>query len=185
MRYAFLFDSGKCIGCRGCAMACKNYHRLIPEMTWRYVFPLAENIYPHRERAFYSLSCHHCAKPVCLEVCPTGAYSLRPDGIVMHNQPTCIGCQNCVRSCPYGAPRYNPVEKHAEKCSLCYELIDAGKQPACVTGCITHALALVDLNQDDLPPEAVQFPQGYPEFPALNPGTRFLLPKVPRLAGRK
>ena len=51
-RYAFLMNADKCIGCRGCAMACKNFNRLEPSMVWRQVYPLAESIYPHRERAF-------------------------------------------------------------------------------------------------------------------------------------
>ena len=178
-RYAFHFDAEKCIGCRGCAMACKNFNRLIPEMTWRYVYPLAEEIYPHRDRAFYSLACNHCEHPTCLEVCPTGAYSKRPDGIVVHDQPTCIGCHNCIRSCPYGAPRFNPVEKHAEKCSMCHERLDAGLLPACVQGCPTGALELVDLEQFD-DTNAVQNPAGYPAMPRLNTSTRFILPRMPR-----
>ena len=58
-RYAFLMNADKCIGCRGCAMACKNFNRLEPSMVWRQVYPLAESIYPHRERAFYlSMKAH-------------------------------------------------------------------------------------------------------------------------------
>ena len=75
-RYAFLLDMDKCIGCRGCAMACKNFNQLDPGMVWRQVYPLAESIYPHRERAFLSLSCNHCEvfqsglviMPICHEI---------------------------------------------------------------------------------------------------------------------
>ncbi len=41
MRRAFLVNSDKCIGCRGCAMACKSFNQLEPERFWRYVYPLA------------------------------------------------------------------------------------------------------------------------------------------------
>lgn len=179
IRYAFLVDAAKCIGCRTCSMACKNFNQLLPQMQWRQVYPLAEAIYPHRERAFYSLACNHCEKPACLEACPTASYSIRPDGIVAHNQSTCIGCTNCVRSCPYGAPHYNPQEKRVEKCSLCWERIDAGLKPACVQSCPVDAIRLIDLNDFDQS-GTTQFPAGYPKMPRLNPGTRFILPATPQ-----
>jgi len=182
-RYAFVVDTYRCIGCCTCAMACKSYNKLNADMTWRQIYPLAEEIYPHRERAFLSLACNHCDNPICLGVCPVKAYEKREDGIVVHYQDRCIGCRNCIRSCPYGAPQYNPVEKRAEKCSLCYERLDAGLQPACVQGCLTHALRLVDLNEMQEEKNTVQFPAGYPKHPKLNPGTRFILPEMPRIIG--
>ncbi|WP_369467826.1 4Fe-4S binding protein, partial [Enterobacter cloacae] len=47
MRRAFLVNSDKCIGCRGCAMACKSFNQLEPDRFWRYVYPLDKDIYPH------------------------------------------------------------------------------------------------------------------------------------------
>jgi Fe-S-cluster-containing hydrogenase component 2 len=85
MRRAFLVNSDKCIGCRGCAMACKSFNQLEPERFWRYVYPLDKEIYPHEERAFYSLACNHCENPACLAACPVEAYTKREDGVVVHN----------------------------------------------------------------------------------------------------
>lgn len=77
-RYAFLMNADKCIGCRGCAMACKNFNRLEPSMVWRQVYPLAESIYPHRERAFYSLACNLATTPpVCGPALPARMKSAR------------------------------------------------------------------------------------------------------------
>ncbi len=180
--YAFLVNMDRCIGCRGCAMACKNFYKLEPAITWRQVYPLDTEIYAHHDRAFLSLACNHCDDPACLRACPTSSYTKRKDGIVVHNQETCIGCSNCIRSCPYGAPQYNPVKKRAEKCSLCHERIDAGLLPACVQGCPVDALSLVDLDEVQLR-DAVQYPAGYPHMAKLNPSTRFILPRQPKIFG--
>lgn len=183
-QYAFLVDAERCIGCFTCAMACRNYYHQEKGVVWRQVYPLTEEIYPHRERAFFSLACNHCEDPACLNVCPVKAYTKREeDGVVVHHQDRCIGCGNCIRSCPYGAPKYNPVEKRAEKCSLCHERLDAGQNPMCTQSCPTGALSLVDLAT--LPDgNQVQYPAGYPEMKRLNPSTRFILPKTPRLVRR-
>ena len=184
-RLAFFIDAKRCIGCFTCAMACKNQYATEPGVNWREVYPLKGDIYPHHERAFYSLACNHCEKPTCLEVCPVKAYYKREkDGIVVHEQDKCIGCGNCVRSCPYGAPRYNPVEKRAEKCSLCFERIDAGLKPACVQSCPVAALTIIDLAAGE-PGNSTQFPPGYPKMPALNPGTRFRQAELPIIHRRE
>lgn len=185
MRRAFLVNSDKCLGCRGCAMACKSFNHLEPDNYWRYVYPLDKEIFPHEERAFYSLACNHCENPACVEACPVGAYERREDGIVIHHQELCIGCKNCIRSCPYGAPRFNEELKKSEKCSMCYERQDIGMNPACVDACPVGALTIIDLESDDVPSNAVQYPAGYPKMPKLNPGTRFILAHEPKQPGDK
>jgi DMSO reductase iron-sulfur subunit len=177
----FYINSQRCIGCYSCAMACKNQYHQEPGVHWRYVYPLKEEVYPHRDRAWMSLACNHCENPTCLEVCPVGAYYKREkDGVVVHQQDKCIGCGNCVRSCPYGAPRFNPVLQKAEKCSLCYQRLDAGLKPACVQACPTHALQFIDDMDSFDQTGKVQFLAGFPRFPALNPSVRFRPPREPR-----
>ena len=181
---AFYIDAERCIGCFTCAMACKNQYHQEEGVVWRYVYDLKEEIYPHRERAFYSLACNHCKNPTCLNVCPVKAYYKRDeDGIVVHEQEKCIGCGNCIRSCPYGAPRYNPVAKKAEKCSFCWQRIDAGLKPACVQSCPVEALQLVDLAELDQT-GLTQYPAGFPKFPKLDPSVRFRLPRLPKFIRR-
>ena len=178
MRRAFLVNADTCIGCRTCAMACKNFNQLEPELTWRYVYPLDVRIYPHANRAFYSLACNHCENPACLHACPAATYTRRADGIVVHDPTDCLGCKNCIRCCPYGAPRFNNTTRKAEKCSLCYERLDKGLAPSCVRACPVGALSLVDLDAAPIP-NTVSTPPGFPDVPLLNPGTRFILPRTP------
>lgn len=182
MRRAFLVDVDKCIGCRGCAMACKDFNNLEPMLFWRYVYPLDQKLYPHRGRAFYSLGCNHCEDPACVHACPAKTYTKRADGVVVHDPTDCLGCKNCIRCCPYGAPHFNEVTKKAEKCSMCYERLDVGMLPACVEACPVGALQLVDLDSLDAP-NAVAVPPGFPDMPQIGPGTRFIMPKTPEQVG--
>ena len=183
-RYAFHVNMALCIGCDTCAMACKNQYHQEAGIVWRKVHPVSEAIYPHRDRAWMSLACNHCDNPPCLEGCPASAYTKRDDGVVVHHPDLCIGCQQCLHTCPFGVPQYNPNTRKAEKCSLCWERLDAGLQPACVQGCPTGALSLVDLNTFD-DPSAIQFPPGFPHRPEIGPSTRFTLPEQPKIVRRE
>lgn len=184
-QYGFFVDSEKCIGCFTCAMACKNQYHQENGVVWRKVYPLKEEIYPHKERAFYSLACNHCENPACLNVCPAKAYYKRKeDGIVVHDSDRCIGCKNCIRSCPYGAPQYNPVLKKSEKCSLCYQRIDAGRLPMCVQSCPVDAIRLIDVAEPAMA-GVVRFAPGFPKQLSLNPSVRFRLPEQPEVVRRE
>jgi DMSO reductase iron-sulfur subunit len=176
---AFLVDVNRCIGCFSCAMACKNYNGIEGRIKWRQLYPLSEKHFAYDERAYYSLSCNHCANPVCVSACPTGAYRKREsDGVVIHDQTVCIGCTNCIRACPYGAPQYNEILKKAEKCSMCHERQDSGLEPACVQACPVKAITVEELTGLDAP-QSMKTPPGFPDSPALNPSVRFVLPQLP------
>lgn len=178
---AFMVNSKKCIGCYSCAMACKNQYHQETGVVWRNLVPLESKDYPHKDRAFYSLACNHCEKPICVEVCPVGAHVKREqDGIVVHSPEKCVYCRQCIESCSYHAAKDNKLLQRAEKCSMCVERIDAGELPACVQGCPTKALTLIELNTANLK-GAVQYPKGFGKFVKLNPSTRFIEAKTPEL----
>lgn len=181
---AFLVDAEKCVGCYSCAMACKVMYKQEKGVTWRNLAPLDEKAYPHRERAFFSLSCNHCEKPACVSVCPVKAYTKREDGVVVHDANKCIYCKSCISACSYGSAKDNTVLGRAEKCSMCHERLDKGLQPACVTGCTTGALTKVELSSMHHS-EAKQYLPGFDKKTALNPSTRFIAPKAPKVEGTK
>jgi anaerobic dimethyl sulfoxide reductase subunit B (iron-sulfur subunit) len=146
---AFYFEQEHCVGCLTCQIACKDKKDLEVGQLFRKVHESAGGGYRQKGRvishnvfAFWlSMSCNHCQAPACMKNCPTGAIRKRPeDGIVFIDEGICIGCQNCVVSCPYGAPQYNPQKGKAGKCDLCRDQLAAGKQPACVAACPMRAL---------------------------------------------
>ncbi|HEX9089936.1 MAG TPA: DmsC/YnfH family molybdoenzyme membrane anchor subunit, partial [Anaerolineales bacterium] len=91
--------------------------------------------------AYYlSLSCNHCTHPKCAGVCPVDAFSVRPDGIVLLDGSRCMGCGYCAWACPYGAPQYDPSRGIMTKCNLCFDNLDAGIAPTCVSACPLRVL---------------------------------------------
>lgn len=57
--------------------------------------------YPDCKLEWFPKGCMHCENPSCVEVCPTGASYVREDGIVSVNTDECIGCESCIKACPY------------------------------------------------------------------------------------
>ncbi len=173
----FVVDVDRCLGCFTCAMACKNQYQLEPGIKWRDVVPAPPEVLPIKERAFYSLACNHCENPVCAEVCPVNAHVKREkDGIVVHTQPKCIACMQCIETCPYGAPKFNTKVELAEKCSFCHHRLDAGLEAACVQSCPVGALRRVELTTVK---DWKQYPPGFLVDKKLNPSIRFRLPTKP------
>lgn len=80
----------------------------------------------------FPISCRHCADPLCVKSCITGALQKVSEGKVIIDKERCIGCYTCVLVCPYGAVL--PTEKGvAYKCELCVV-------PLCAKGCPNGAL---------------------------------------------
>lgn len=90
---------------------------------------------------FMSVACNHCARPVCVEVCPTGAmHKDAQTGLVSVDAKRCVGCGYCALSCPYHAPRVDRTAGHSVKCDGCGARVTAGLAPVCVQACPVRAL---------------------------------------------
>ncbi|MDI3299587.1 MAG: 4Fe-4S dicluster domain-containing protein [Bacillota bacterium] len=154
---SILVDITKCIGCKSCEVACKQWWQLPAEIaSWTGSYQshsdLSYNrwtmvLFREKETAdggvdwiFRKEQCMHCQKPACVAVCPTQALARRPDGIVDYDPAKCIGCQYCVEFCPFDVPRYDAAANKISKCNMCADRVDAGMEPACVKACPTDAL---------------------------------------------
>ncbi|MRJ03198.1 MAG: dimethyl sulfoxide reductase anchor subunit [Epsilonproteobacteria bacterium] len=141
-QYRFHFDATKCIGCHCCEVACNEQNNNPPQIKWRRVGEVEGGEFPHVLQMFLSISCNHCIDPACLKGCPTNAYIKLENGIVIHDDPACIGCQYCTWNCPYDAPIFHEERHIVTKCHMCYDRIEAGQTPACVQACPEGAIEI-------------------------------------------
>jgi formate dehydrogenase iron-sulfur subunit len=84
--------------------------------------------------------CKHCQNASCLEVCPTNAIVRTEFDTVLIQQDVCNGCRDCIAACPYGVIGFNEKTGTAHKCTLCYDRLQNGMQPACAKACPTDSI---------------------------------------------
>jgi formate dehydrogenase beta subunit len=150
---AMLYDATKCIGCKACQNACKewNGNPVEPDPTGLYDAPLELSgdtwtliqLYEgNGEHSFVKLQCMHCLEPACVSACPVHALEKSDDGPVVYDATRCIGCRYCMVACPFSVPRFEWKEVLPEvaKCTFCTDRLAAGEGPASVEACPTGAL---------------------------------------------
>jgi protein NrfC len=147
-----VYDSRRCAGCQSCMLACSLVHdgetsislariQVSRAVLTRYPYDIQINV------------CRQCPEPMCVKNCPTGAchVSAENGNVRMIDAQKCIGCQTCLRTCPFNPHRtvWNPASKKSTKCDLCADSPYFSKKggpsgnQACVTTCPMGALKLV------------------------------------------
>jgi formate dehydrogenase iron-sulfur subunit len=91
--------------------------------------------------------CKHCTHAACLDVCPTGAIFRTEFGTVVVQQDVCNGCGYCVPACPYGVLDKREGDGRIFKCTLCYDRLGAGLEPACAKACPTDSIQFGELEE--------------------------------------
>ncbi len=145
MKYGFIIDNRKCIGCHACTTACKSEHDVPVGVNRTYVKQVEKGEFPDTRRIFSVMRCNHCTDAPCVTICPVEALYTREDGIVDFDNNRCIGCKSCMQACPYDALYIDPDTSTAAKCNYCAHRVDVGREPACVTVCPEHAIIAGDM----------------------------------------
>jgi formate dehydrogenase iron-sulfur subunit len=176
-RVGFFTDTSVCIGCKACEVACKEWNLVpedgmvwtgesydntseLGANSWRHV-AFVEQAEPLRW-LMSSDVCKHCTHAACLDVCPTGALFRTEYGTVVVQEDICNGCGYCVPACPFGVidkrhlPREDPpvlplLTKQEDgrvwKCTLCYDRLKGGHEPACAKACPTDSIQFGPLDE--------------------------------------
>jgi formate dehydrogenase iron-sulfur subunit len=172
-RMGFFTDTSVCIGCKACEVACKEWNA-VPEdgllltgmsydntvglgaSTWRHVAFIEQPAprggnggTPGADVRWLMSSdvCKHCTEAACLDVCPTGALMRTEFGTVVVQEDVCNGCGYCIPACPFGVIDQRRDDGRAWKCTLCYDRLGAGLEPACAKACPTDSIQFGPLEE--------------------------------------
>jgi formate dehydrogenase iron-sulfur subunit len=171
-RVGFFTDTSICIGCKACEVACKEWNQIpddglhqtgfsldntggLGADTWRHVafveqgtaFGLGDGPDGDLRWLMASDVCKHCTHAACLDVCPTGALLRTEFGTVIVQEDVCNGCGYCIPACPFGVIDRRADDGRAFKCTLCYDRLGAGLEPACAKACPTDSIQFGELDQ--------------------------------------
>jgi formate dehydrogenase iron-sulfur subunit len=91
--------------------------------------------------------CKHCTHAACLDVCPTGALFRSEFGTVVVQADVCNGCGYCIPACPYGVIAQRKGDGRAFKCTMCYDRLKVGEEPACAKACPTDSIQFGPLEE--------------------------------------
>jgi formate dehydrogenase iron-sulfur subunit len=170
--YGFFTDTTVCIGCKACEVACKEWNNLpadnlgltghsfdntgaLSANTWRHVAFIEQpgGVRANAQTPFQSgwlmMSdvCKHCHNAPCVEACPTGALFRTEFDTVVVQQDICNGCGYCVPACPFGVVELNTLDGKAHKCTLCYDRLKGGLEPACAKSCPTDSIQFGEVGE--------------------------------------
>ncbi|KAA9373675.1 4Fe-4S dicluster domain-containing protein [Microbispora amethystogenes] len=159
-RMGFFTDTTVCIGCKACEVACKEWNDVpddgfvfratsydntgsLGASTWRHV------AFVEQDGRWLMMSdvCKHCTHAACLDVCPTGALFRTEFDTVVVQSDVCNGCGYCVPACPYGVIDRREDDGRAWKCTLCYDRLRGGMEPACAKACPTKSIQFGPLDE--------------------------------------
>ncbi len=166
MAKGFFTDTTLCIGCKACEVACKQWNQLpsdgyqltgnsydntgwLSGTTWRHV-QFVEQFAPGQPQGRWLMMsdvCKHCVEAACLEVCPTNAIIRTEFDTVFIQPDVCNGCRNCIAACPFGVIEIHHELGVAQKCTLCYDRLQNGLEPACAKACPTESIQYGEVDQ--------------------------------------
>ena len=171
MPKAIFIDTSKCTACRGCQVACKEWHELPANKTKQRgthqnppdLNPFNYKVVRFHEHLdgdrvvwnFFPDQCRHCLEAPCLDI--ANSYV---DGAVIQDAKTGAilytdktkklsedEFQEMREACPYNIPRRNPETKAVVKCDMCIDRTSNGLKPMCVATCPTGTMNFGDRDE--------------------------------------
>jgi len=165
MTKSFFIDTTVCTACRGCQVACKQWHDLPAEatvnrgsyqnpedlsyLTYKLVRMNEEIIDKKLHWLFFPDQCRHCIDAPCLETAmdENAIYQDPATGAILYTAKTReLDADEIIGSCPYNIPRKGP-DGTITKCDMCNDRVHNGLKPACVTTCPTGTMNFGDRDE--------------------------------------
>lgn len=164
MSKAFFIDTSRCAACRGCQVACKEWHGLpavptkqrgshqnppdLNAFNYKLVRFTEEKIDGKVHWLFFPDQCRHCLDPSCKGTADSyvaGAIVVdEKTGAVICTEETrnltAEQCKEIQESCPHNIPRRNEQTGLLTKCDMCVDRLHANLLPVCVKTCCTGAM---------------------------------------------
>ena len=166
MPKAFFVDTSRCTACRGCQLACKDWHNLPandtkqtgshqnpPELNPYNLKIVRFNDYMDEKGVvhwnFFPEQCRHCVQPPCKDTA-----DMTMEGAIVQDEATgaviftemtqklsAEDCESIREACPYNVPRRDEKTGMLTKCDMCIDRVGAGMVPMCVKTCPTGAMS--------------------------------------------
>jgi formate dehydrogenase iron-sulfur subunit len=162
---SFFIDTTRCTACKGCQVACKQWHGLPAEETtnrgsMQNPADLSFDTYKlvRMEEAvvggklkwlFFPDQCRHCLEPPCELTAdnPKAIFRDPATGAVIYTSYTKdLDTQAVIDSCPYNIPRA-AKDGTLAKCDMCIDRVENGLLPACVKACPTGTMNFGDRDE--------------------------------------
>ncbi|MCK4388836.1 MAG: formate dehydrogenase [Desulfobacterales bacterium] len=159
---SFFIDTSICTACRGCQVACKQWHNLPAEKTKNrgtYENPADLSFVTYKlvrfsevvvngkfKWLFFPEQCRHCLEAPCLETADDPKAILKDPAtgaIIFTAQTKNLDTQEIIDACPYNIPRA-AKDGTLAKCDMCIDRVENGLLPACVLTCPTGAMSFGD-----------------------------------------
>ncbi|ABB37613.1 Formate dehydrogenase beta subunit [Oleidesulfovibrio alaskensis G20] len=164
MQKSFLIDMSRCTACRGCQMACKQWHKFpgtrtvqrgsfqnpedLSTTTYKLVRFSEAQVNGKLAWLFFPEQCRHCIVPPCKDVADAyveGAILRDPDTQAvlytdLTRRLTPEQKADVHSACPYNIPRWDDETGIMAKCDMCYDRVINGLKPACVQTCPTGTM---------------------------------------------
>ncbi len=162
MSKSFFIDTTRCTACKGCQVACKQWHDLPAEdtvnrgsyqnpadltfNTYKLVRMKEEVIDRGLKWLFFPDQCRHCFDAPCQNAAgyPEAIFTDEMTGAVIYTANTkSLDAEEIIASCPYDIPR-KAEDGTLAKCDMCNDRVHNGLLPACVKACPTGTMNFGD-----------------------------------------